>query len=288
MRATTLAPAIVAACYREACRYDVIAAKPGNVSVESPGHGMDARDFLASARASAGPLSARVRGVGDVVREAIASTWAAVDCNTNLGIVLLAAPLAQAALRPLAGDLRARLRQVLAALDVDDAIATYAAIRQARPAGLGRVAAGDVAETPSLDLRAAMALAADRDRIAWNYVHDYADVFELGLPRLRAALATADGLAAGVLASYLALLAAIPDTHVLRKHGEACALALQRRARELESAYEACEDAGARGSLVQAFDHELKHGGVNPGTTADLTVTSLFAMNLAAALQDAR
>ncbi|MGE3771807.1 MAG: triphosphoribosyl-dephospho-CoA synthase, partial [Gammaproteobacteria bacterium] len=92
-----LAPALVAACYRAACRYDVLAAKPGNVSVDSPGHGMQARDFLLSARASAPPLCAGARGVGEAVREAIAATWAAVGCNTNLGIVLLAAPLAQAA-----------------------------------------------------------------------------------------------------------------------------------------------------------------------------------------------
>jgi triphosphoribosyl-dephospho-CoA synthase len=288
MQAVVLAPARVAACYREACRYDVLAAKPGNVSVESSGHGMEARDFLASAQSSVLPLCGRVRGVGAAAREAIAATWAAVGCNTNLGIVLLAAPLAQAALRPLAGDLRARLAQVLGALDVADAVEAYAAIRQACPAGLGQVAAGDVAAAPTLDLRAAMALAAERDRIAWNYVHDYADVFELGLPRLRAALATAGGLAEAVVACYLVLLAATPDTHVLRKHGEPRARAVQRRAREVETAYKACEDAEARESLVQAFDRELKHGGVNPGTTADLTVTSLFAMNLAAALQDAR
>jgi len=288
MHPLVLEPALVAAAYRDACRYDVIAAKPGNVSLASPGHGMQASDFLASARVSAAPLCARVRGVGSAVREAVAATWAAVGCNTNLGIVLLAAPLAQAVLRPLVGDLRARLAQVLATLDVDDAAQAYAAIRQARPAGLGSVAEGDVAAAPAIDLRAAMALAAERDRIAWNYVHDYADVFELGLPRLRAALARADGLADAVLASFLGLFAHAPDTHVARKHGEACARAVQGRAVEVETAYEACEDAGARESLVQAFDRELKHGGVNPGTTADLTVTSLFAMNLAAALQNAR
>ncbi|MCC7121558.1 MAG: triphosphoribosyl-dephospho-CoA synthase [Gammaproteobacteria bacterium] len=284
----SLPPAVVAACYREACRFDVLAAKPGNVSLDSPGHGMEARDFLLSARVSAAPLCAGVCGVGAAVREAIAATWSAVGCNTNLGIVLLAAPLAQAALRPLPGDLRARLAQVLANLDVDDAIGVYAAIREARPAGLGRVATGDVAVAPSCDLRRAMALAAERDRIAWNYVHDYADVFECGLPRLCAALANAGGLADAVLASYLALLAHTPDTHVARKYGEGRARAVRRRAGEVETAYKACEDAMARGSLVQAFDHELKREGVNPGTTADLTVTSLFAMYLAAALQDAR
>lgn len=283
-----LPPAVVAAAYRDACRFDVIAAKPGNVSLDSAAHDMDAGDFLTSARVSAAALCAEARGVGAAVRDAVAATWAAVGCNTNLGIVLLAAPLAQAVRRPLAGDLRARLRQVLASLDVADAVAAYAAIRQAQPAGLGTAEAADVAAAPAIDLRAAMALAAGRDRIAWNYVNAYADVFELGLPRLCGALAHASALSDAVVATALRLLAALPDTHIDRKHGSVRALAVQRRAIEVETAYKACEDAGARESVVQAFDRELKQGGVNPGTTADLTVTCLFAMNLAAALQDAR
>lgn len=288
MAARCLSADVVAAAYRDACRFDVLADKPGNVSIASAAHGMEATDFLRSARVSAMPLAASARGVGSAVREAIAATWDAVGCNTNLGIVLLAAPLAQAVRRPLAGDLRTRLREVLAVLDVDDAVQAYAAIRQARPAGLGSADEGDVAAVPAMSLRAAMALAAERDRIAWNYVHDYADIFELGVPTLRAALARRTSLTDAVIATFLRLLATHPDTHIARKHGAARAGAVQRRAVEVETAYEACEDAGARASVVLAFDRELKHEGVNPGTTADLTVTCLFAMNLAAALQDAR
>ena len=283
-----LSPALVSAAYRDACRFDVIATKPGNVSIDSAGHGMAAADALRSAAVTAGPLCGEVQGVGRAVRAAVAATWAAVGCNTNLGILLLAAPLAQAVRRPLLGDLRARLAQVLAGLDVADAVDAFAAIRQAAPAGLGAVTVSDVAEAPEIDLRAAMELAAGRDRIAWNYVHDYADIFIQGLPALRAALRGGADLAGAVVATALGLLAAFPDTHVARKLGAARAVAVQRRAVEVETAHKACEDAGARESLVQAFDRELKHGGVNPGTTADLTVTSLFAMKLAAALQDAR
>ena len=278
----------VAALYREACRFDVLAVKPGNVSIESAGHGMRAVDFLASARVTAAPIAHAVRGVGAAVREAVVATWDAVGCNTNLGILLLAAPLAQAARRPLDGHLQTRVATVLAGLDLPDAVEAFDAIRRARPAGLGAVAAEDVATAPLHDLRTAMGLAADRDRIAWNYVHDYADVFDLGVPALREGLTLDEPLSAAVVRAYLRFLVAFPDTHVVRKHGLAAATQVQARAVEVESAYKACEDPAARASLVQAFDRELKHQGVNPGTSADLTVTSLFAMNLAAALQDAR
>lgn len=285
---TVLATPLVAALYRDACRFDVLAAKPGNVSVTAPGHGMSARDFLVSARVTA-PLVARPgMGVGTAIRAAVEATWAAVGCNTNLGIVLLAVPLAQAAQHAAPGDLRARLAAVLAGLDLRDAAEAFRAISLAHPAGLGRVAAEDVGAPPTRDLRAAMALAADRDRIAWNYVHDYADVFEIGLPALRESLCREDSLCAAVVATSLRFMATLPDSHVSRKLGPAVAERVRRRAAEVESLYKACEDSGARLRLAADFDDELKRGGVNPGTTADLTVTSLFAMNLAAALEEAR
>lgn len=279
---------LVAVLYRDACRFDVIARKPGNVSLDSPGHGMTARDFLDSARVTAPHVAAGGQGVGAGVRAAIEASWATVGCNTNLGIVLLAVPLARAAREAGPGDLRHRVARVLAALDVDDARETYAAIRRASPAGLGEVEAGDVAREPCIGLREAMGLAADRDRIAWNYVHDYADVFELGLPALHAGLASGEGLAAAAVRAYLRLLAAVPDTHVARKYGPAEAERVRCRAVEVETWYEACDTSGARDHVVETFDRELKLAGVNPGTSADLTVASLFAMYLAAALEEAR
>src|SRR3954454_12501969 len=82
-----------------ACLLEVSAPKPGNVS---PGrHFPDARyeDFLASAVAIGDPLSmAGTRPLGTTVRLAIEATARWTRSNTNLGIVLLLAPLARAAL----------------------------------------------------------------------------------------------------------------------------------------------------------------------------------------------
>jgi triphosphoribosyl-dephospho-CoA synthetase len=39
---------------------------------------------------------------------------------------------------------------------------------------------------------------------------------------------------------------------------------------------------------LRALDNELKAAGHNPGTTADLTVASLFAFELAQALRECR
>ena len=84
-----------------ACLLEVSAPKPGNVS---PGrHFADLRyeDFLASALAIGEPMArAGECGVGSTIRLAIEATAKLTRSNTNLGIVLLFAPLARAASLP--------------------------------------------------------------------------------------------------------------------------------------------------------------------------------------------
>src|SRR5215212_2984894 len=88
----------VAAAAQLACLLEASAPKPGNVS---PGrHFADTRfeDFLASAAAIGAPLAgAGTRPLGATIRLAIESTACWTRSNTNLGIVLLLAPLARAA-----------------------------------------------------------------------------------------------------------------------------------------------------------------------------------------------
>lgn len=284
---SALGPA-VAQAFRAACRLDVAAFKPGNVSLLSPGHGMRAEDFLRSSECAAGPMAEAGLSVGERVLRSIESTRAAVGCNTNLGIVLLCAPLAQAVLWPgLEGGLQTRLGRVLAGLDREDARRVFRAICIAGPAGLGAIGAGDVRTEPQLDLRAAMARAEAWDRIARQYAHDYADVFSLGLSRLRAALMErGDGIEAATVACYLAFLATYPDTHVARKYGNDRAEGLRRVAKEVETRFKACENFSAAMRLLRDFDNKLKRERLNPGTSADLTVASLFAWALEHLLAD--
>ena len=175
-----------------ACGLDVAARKPGNVSLASPGHGMQAAQFLASAQAAAGPLCATGAPVGARIEAAMRATLAVAGCNTNLGIVLLCAPLAAAHERwvPASGalGLRTELQATLAALDLDDARAAYRAIALTQPGGLGAVPDQDVHQPPAVGLREAMALAAPRDLIARQYADGYEALFALGLPAFDAAL----------------------------------------------------------------------------------------------------
>lgn len=260
----------------QACRLDVEVRKPGNVSIASPGHGMDAQMFITSASAAAGPLCDRGLKVGERIEAAMQATLAAVQCNTNLGIVLLCAPLACAAedWSPASGraGLRAALGRVLDALDVHDASCAFRAIAQAKPAGLGSAAQQDVHHAPSVGLREAMALAASSDRVAAQYTGGFADVFELGLPAFDA---TRPDCYAGMCRAYLELLAAWPDSHIVRKHGSAVAHSVMAEAVPWRSRAR----GGAALALDPAFaswDGSLKARGINPGTSADLCVATAW------------
>ncbi len=273
-------PDQVAVAAQLACLLEVSAPKPGNVS---PGrHFHDARyeDFLASAVAI-GPAfaGAGTRPLGSTIRAAVDATAAWTRSNTNLGMVLLLAPLARAALVR-EGSLRESVRDVLAATTVGDAAEVYAAIRHARPGGLGAVPSEDVAEAPGVTLRAAMALAAERDAVAREYATDFVVTFDVGAPALRAARAEGLDWSDATVDTYLQLLTAVPDTHIARKLGRAAAEEVSRRAAEIERAGGVRTEAGRR--ALATFDRELREpeNRRNPGTTADLTCAALFVVIL--------
>jgi triphosphoribosyl-dephospho-CoA synthase len=265
--------------FLRACALDVAVRKPGNVSLVSPGHGMTAAQFITSAQAAAAPLFALRQRVGQRIEAAVTASWAAAGCNTNLGIVLLCAPIAAAVERAPAMALRPALEAVLADLNRDDAAAAFRAITLAQPGGLGDAPAEDVRHPPTMGLREAMVLAASRDSIARQYANGFADLFEIALPKLSAGEPTH----AAVQRVYLTLLGRLPDSHIVRKHGEVVAQTVMSAAQR----WQAQADAGTaldESPAFAAWDDELKAAGINPGTTADLTVAAL----LLAALQQQR
>jgi triphosphoribosyl-dephospho-CoA synthase len=248
---------------------------------------MTAAEFVRSAEAAAAPLAMPGARVGTRILGAVEATLTAVGTNTNLGIILLCAPLAMAA-EGRAADLRAALAQVLESLDIQDAEVAFRAIARAAPAGVGRVDRHDVAAVATVTLNAAMADASARDRIAHQYVSDFEDVFERGEPVLEAALARAAEPKWATLAVYLEFLSAFPDSHIARKHGIATAEDICRTASRYHQQMRSAENPAALLTDLLAWDALLKERGVNPGTSADLTVATLFAHRLRTILPSAR
>jgi triphosphoribosyl-dephospho-CoA synthase len=277
-----------------ACLLEVSAPKPGNVS---PGrHFVDLRyeDFLASALAIGEPMAnAGEHGVGVTVLQAIEATAQWSRSNTNLGIVLLFAPLARAA-SLLGSDpltradsrgltLQDKVRDVLEATTVDDARQAYAAIRLARPGGLDHAEAQDVSTEPTMTLVEVMRLAAHRDTIASEYATGFEVTFGMAVPALERARHAGLSWDDAVVETFLTVLAAVPDTHIARRSGAALAVDVSTRARAVLEAGAVRTDAGRQ--ALDEFDRGLRdeRNSGNPGTTADLTAAALFVVLLGGA-----
>jgi triphosphoribosyl-dephospho-CoA synthase len=277
---TARSAADIAALAQLACLLEVSAPKPGNVSPGRHFADLTYEDFLTSAVAI-GPAFTRVadQPVGETIRQAIELTACWTRTNTNLGIVLLLAPLARAASG--SGELRSALRRVLDEMTVKDAQAVYAAIRRARPGGLGRSDTQDVASEPDVTLLEAMRLAADRDGIAREYATAFAVTFERGAPTLTRARADGLSWSDAVVETYLTLLAHSIDTHIVRRTSVAAAERVSSLARE------ALEAGGVRSATgrqaVEDMDRAMRdaRNSNNPGTTADLTAAAIFVTLIA-------
>ena len=256
-----------------ACLLEVSAAKPGNIT---PAHDFSDTTYVDMVRAALvlGPVFARhqvqQRSVGELIAEGVEATARVAHANTNLGIVLLFAPLVRAAVtRRVGEELRPATERTLAQLDVDDAAAAFAAISQAEPGGLGEAPEHDVRAPARVTLREAMAAAAHRDSIASEYTTGYAIVFDTGLSLLADALYDGASTPDAIVSLQIGLLASHPDTLIARKEGAAAAREVTAAAREVREGTRSLED----------FEASLRSAGnrLNPGTTADLVAATVLA-----------
>lgn len=260
---------------------EIDALKPGNVHRFAGGHDMSYEQFVTSAEVCAPPLCEPDWPIGRRVLKAVEATQAAVGINTNLGLVLLFAPVLRAAEgSPGPKGLRGEVRKVLAALHKSDAVEVFAAIRLAKPAGLGHSPRYDVNLNPDCSLQEAMAAAAERDLVARQYVNGFEQVYEFGLARLREYERRWNSVEWAVTGCYLRFLAEFPDSHVRRKFGPDVAERVRNRSVDVSRQFEKKKNPGSAISLLLEYDKELKDARINPGTSADLTAASLLLYQL--------
>lgn len=277
-----------------ACAMEMLAPKPGNVSPGRPFKYLNEMTFIASAAAIAEAFSDPGEPVGELVGRAVRRTKMLTDRNTNLGIILLLAPLVRAANDALAqqrpgsvkdGVCRSNLREsvlrVLAGLDGRDASAIYSAIKSASPEGLDRSEKYDVTDFDALagdapPVLEAMRFASSRDSVASEYATGYEITFGLTAPKLTALWEEGRPIRDSVVQVFLLLMSEVPDTLIARKLGrEASEAAAAAAGRALELG--GCLTAGGR-AAVRRLSRMLGDPDnlMNPGTTADLLAAGLF------------
>lgn len=274
----------VAHCYQQACLLELRALKPGNVGYHANGHNMTVDHFVKSAEASSQAIVQDANNVGQRILRAVQATHSAVADNTNLGIILLAAPIVEAILRSRSiKNIRANLFNTLSNLSVDDARQCYRAISIAAPGGMGEVSDEDLSDEPRVTLLEAMRLAQERDQIAFQYVNQYQDIFDYNLGVYLTCLRKWSSPEWAATAVFLTQLKRVPDTLVKRKYSLLKACGISDMIAPLADKVLASRDPVIYESELLALDSLLKDNGTNPGTTADLTVATIFVAMLESA-----
>jgi triphosphoribosyl-dephospho-CoA synthase len=257
-----------------ACLLEAAAPKAGNVHPAASFSDLTFADLAISAAAIAPAMEeAPFTPVGATILKAVRATRALVHTNSNLGTVLLLAPLAKIARHQ---ALQAGIGYVLETLTVQDARLAYQAIQDVRPGGLGTCEQADVREEPHLTLLDAMRLAADRDLVARQYATSFQGIFTEAVPWLLDSVNTGMPLGQAIVQLQLRLLAANPDSLIERKCGRGVAYEASSRAADVLRRGKAGDPDYL--TAFQQFDRWLRSDGNrrNPGTTADLIAAALF------------
>jgi len=273
-----LEPDRIAWAVHLACMFEVSADKPGNVTRYKDFWDTRFVDFMASAVAIGPALrDACHASIGETILRAVCDTRQLVNTNTNLGMILLLAPLAKAAGLGHEQGLRAGVRTVLRELTVDDTRQAFEAIRRAAPGGLGKAGRYDVhQEEVDITLREAMMLAQGRDTVAREYVTDFEITFDLGHATMRSLWEDGRRFSDSIVQTSLTILADVPDTLIARKEGETVAKEISNEARQVLEAGGVFSAPGRE--ALQRFDRAIRDDRhrLNPGTMADLVAASLF------------
>lgn len=286
----------IAGCVQQACYLEAAARKLGNVHPGAAFDDMTFADFSSSAAAFSETTSALTSqsaslsfanqiSLGKMVLDSVAATCKITRANTNLGMILLISPLVLSVIE-LIKDVSSNqgkttrwqdyLSALLDRLTPQDSSDVYEAIRLASPGGLGEAAEMDVRSTAPKCLLQAMGLAENRDRIAFQYTHDFHDLFAVIAPRIDELTNLGMPLEPAIRLVQVEILARWPDSLIARKLGIPAAEEAQRRAQQVLT-------SGLPGQLEferkwVALDRWCREIGNrrNPGTTADLIAAGLF------------
>ncbi len=245
--------------------------------------------------AASGSMRSRAFAIGDRIKRAVesCSEWQHGG-NTSLGAIMLLIPIAYAAgMVPLESTLRSleirkNLMRVVRGTTSTDAMNVYRAVSYASPGGIGKVPELDVNDANSiarirkqnLSLFDIFRISSRYDTISAEWVNNYSVTFNIGLPYLVRELQANGDVNTAVVDTYLRILSQIPDTLVARKLGIDKAKEISLQAKQVLKAG-GMKTAGGR-VAVRKMDKTLRRleHGYNPGTTADLTASTLSVLLL--------
>ena len=266
--------------YLFACRKDIELIKPGNVNIKSPHSDTNAEDYLESSLLSSKELFKPDYSLGERILNSIKITRSKIKTNTNLGIILLCAPIIHACIYFNNLTMREGIKKTLSSSTVKDTQDLCMAINISAPGGLGTREIYDTASKPTVNILEIMNHSASYDRISYQYSHDYSDIFDFIIPRLVFLNKKHNSLDISLSLMFMEILAKIPDSHISRKFDDKIAKKTSNNASDLLKILDREYSPDYLADRLNNLDYEYKKKGINPGTTADLLVASLMIFNI--------
>ena len=262
--------------YLFSCKKDIELIKPGNVNLLSSHKDTKAQDYLDSAILSSKELFNQNYCLGKRILESVNVTRSQVNVNTNLGIILLCAPVIQSYIDFNNLDLREGIKKTLSTTSIKDTHDLCAAINISSPGGLGDSDMYDTASYPNASIKQIMDYSQEYDRISYQYSHNFSDIFDFIIPKLEFLNQRYESLDISLSLLFIEILAKIPDSHISRKFGDKIAKKTSNNAHDLLKILDREYDPDYLAKALNNLDYEYKKKGINPGTTADLLVASLM------------
>jgi triphosphoribosyl-dephospho-CoA synthase len=220
--------------------------------------------------------------LGKLIKEAVLETDKWIANNTNLGIVMLLTPLSAAAgMTNDIDELQERVDDIMRSTTPQDASNLYDAINIADAGGMGEQDDLDVGNDDSknqlfdrnINMFDVLDLSSQWDMLAYELTRNMPITFEIGYPTFKGAREPY-GINKATVQTFLTILSIYSDTLIARKYGIDVAQKVTEDANLLISDGGILSDDGME--RVTAFDNELVEKNLNPGTTADLTASSVM------------
>ncbi len=259
--------------YIQCCCDELKTYKPGNHSSISKILGMSELKFRYAAKISANYLTDKNLSLGESIYLAAKNCKIELNSNYNLGIIILCAPIIKVIMNK-PSCFKNNLKVLLDSISKKDGQLILESIKFVKPAGISNYTGkGNINdETKNLSFSEIMKVGSKWDRISKCYSNNYDEVINYGLPIFES-LKEKIPQQTAIEFLYLNYLSKSPDSHIQRKHGfEKAQIVMNKSLKTIKRMKIFKENQ----DLLRKLDFYLKKYHLNPGTCADLTVTTLL------------
>ncbi len=270
--------------------------KPGNVHRTRDFPDMVFEDFLISGVAIGDTMKKAAQkgfkykksdsldkiGLGELIKDAVIETNKWVENNTNLGIVMLLTPISAAAgMSRDVSEIQDHVDDIMRSTTSQDAVDLYDAINIADAGGMGQRDELDVGSDDAkqqlidkdINMYDVLDLSSQWDMLAYELTRSMPITFDIGYPTFMG-VKESDGINKATVQTFLTILSIYSDTLIARKYGVEEAQKVSEEANLIISEGGILTDNGRE--MIDKFDDDLMEKDLNPGTTADLTASSVM------------